>query len=286
MNIQISNLKKTFTYLSFFFPELNFNQKELSQSGSEKLINYLVLIIDALIKSENLHNKRNLHLGEDRSFFAHNPVHIMENINSYLSKFSSRIFNFSRTECQTFIFVLENLIDYYKNVNLYVSEKDKSSYFTDYRFWIENFFKIFDQKITGAVFSNEKMKRVNNILDPNNQAENNVVFSNSSTSFSLFPFMIEREKQNLFLHRVTENALVYRYIQKEKDILIKDSYSDQRVFEFLISNFDFKSANFLKKRVDDGKNIILKNCDQIEAAFNFQREKLFTESYNILKEIS
>ncbi len=59
----------------------------------------------------------------------------------------------SKTERQTLVFILENLSDYFKNGRLQAEDKEKKNLFADYKFWIENLFKLFDQKISGAVTS-------------------------------------------------------------------------------------------------------------------------------------
>ncbi len=155
MNILFNQFKKLSSFLVSFSPQLELEREELNRENSEKLIRSMVYIIDALIKAENLYKKRNLILPEGRSFFTGDTVEIMANINLYLYKFDTKVLNFTRTERQTFIFIIENIIDYFKNCSIYSNQRDKRNLFIDYRFWIENFFKIIDQKITGSIQSSK-----------------------------------------------------------------------------------------------------------------------------------
>ena len=165
MNVLFSNLKKINNLLSIFAPRENFEKKGLNKKNSEMLIHYLSYILDALIKGESLYNKRNFILPEEKNFFPGNRIDVMSNINLYLYKFETRILSFTRTERHTFVFIIENLIDYFKSDDLYLESKDRKNLFVDYRFWIENFFKIFDQKISGTIYSGKSKVNLKNIFN-------------------------------------------------------------------------------------------------------------------------
>ena len=186
MNIQYNQFKKLDSFLTYFFPQLEINQKELNQENSERLILYLVIIIDTLVKGENMYKKRNLMLPEGKSFFTTDIVDLMMNINLYLYKFDTTIFNFTRTERQTFIFIIENIIDYFKRGRYYIEKKDKKDLFIDYRFWVENYFKMFNQKITGSIYSSKKLN-LKNFFYSNDSLNNELIYSNASVSFSISP---------------------------------------------------------------------------------------------------
>ena len=125
MNIQISQFKKLNSFLATFIPRVEGEDQELNKTDAENLIRTLVFIIDSLLKAENLYKKRNLILPDGRSFFTGDIIGIMTNINLYLYKFDTKVLNFTRTERQTFIFILENIIDYFKNSSVYANQKDK-----------------------------------------------------------------------------------------------------------------------------------------------------------------
>jgi ATP-dependent Clp protease ATP-binding subunit ClpC len=285
MNIQFNQFKKLHSFLVSFSPQLEFDGEGLNRENSEKLIRLLVYIIDALIKAENLYKKRNLILPEGRSFFTRDTIEVMANINLYLYKFDTRVLNFTRTERQTFIFIIENIIDYFKNCSIYANQRDKRNLFIDYRFWIENFFKIIDQKITGSIHSSKKIN-LKHFFHPDDSIKNQLVFSNAASSFSISPFVITKGNQNLFLAGVTDDALIYKEIEFEKEIVIKSKTYDTLVFEFLFSNFDFSRADFLKKRIKGEAYILAETFELIRKACDYHKERRFKESYDILKEIS
>lgn len=285
MNIQFGNLKKINGILSCLAPRVNFEKKELNKKNSEKLIQYITYILDALIKSECLYKRRHLILPEGKDFFPGDIIDILSNINVYLYKFETRILNFSRTERHTFVFIIENLIDYLKNNDLFLESKDKKNLFIDYRFWIENFFKIFDQKISGTIYSGKGKVNLKNIFNSGDSNKNNLVYSNQSVSFTLSPFLVNKGNQVFFLAKVTNNELIYKDIELEKEVIVRNKNFDIKVFEFFVSNFDFTNANQIKERIKNEDNFLVEKSEIIESAYNFHKEKLYTESFNLLKEL-
>ena len=285
MNIQLSQFKKLNTFLASFVPDVEAEKTELSKSSTEKLIRSLVYIIDSLLKAENLYKKRNLILPDGRSFFTGDIVAVMTNINLYLYKFDTKVLNFTRTERQTFIFILENIIDYFKNSSVYPNQKDRRNLFIDYRFWIENFFKIVDQKITGAISASKKVN-LKNLFNSDDSVKSQLVFSNATTSFSVSPFVISRGNQHLFLAGITDGGLIYKDINYEKEILVKSKHYDSLVFEFLFSNFDFSRADLLRKRVKVEMDGLAGRFEAIRNACDYHKDRRFKESSELLKEIS
>ncbi|MGD2088211.1 MAG: AAA family ATPase [Candidatus Aminicenantes bacterium] len=286
MNIQYSQFKKLDSLLTIFFPQLEFNQKELTQENSERLIHYLVIIIDTLLKGENMYKKRNLMLMEGKSFFTTDIVELMMNINLYLYKFDTKIFNFTRTERQTFIFIIENIIDYFKRGRYYVEKKDKKDLFIDYRFWVENFFKMFNQKITGSIYSSKKLN-LKNFFYSNDSVNNELIYSNASVSFSISPFAINRDNKNLFLSQIRDGQLIYtdNLDNEEKGIVIKSLKNDVKIYEFLLSNFDFEHARAFKGKLKNERHGLPEKAELIENAFYYHKERLFMDSYNLLKDL-
>lgn len=285
MNIQISQFKKLNSFLAAFAPQVEGENQELNKTDAEKLIQSLVFIIDSLLKAENLYKKRNLILPDGRSFFTGDIIGVMTNINLYLYKFDTKVLNFTRTERQTFIFILENIIDYFKNSSVYANQKDKRNLFIDYRFWIENFFKIIDQKINGTVSSSKKVN-LKNLFSPDDSVKNQLVFSNASTSFNVSPFVIGKGNQILFLAGITDGGLIYKDIDYEKEILVKSKLYDSLVFEFLFSNFDFSRAGLLLDRVKVELEGLEGKFETIRKACDYHRDRKFKESYELLKELS
>lgn len=286
MNIQFTQYEKVITYLALFYPHVDFTFKDLNKRDSEKVLTYLFHILDALFKGENFYKKRNLVLPEGGSFFPGNSVGIIENINSFLYKFTPKAFSFSRTECQTFIFIVENVLDYFKNVNYYVDKRDKKNLFIDYRFWIENFFKVFDQKITGAVFFNKKPLNFKNIFNKDDSLVNTLTFANSNISYSLFPFVINRDGVNLFLHKITPSGLIYLDVISRETVSIDDEDIDKRVFEFLLANFNFEDMTPLKRRIDLEEHPQFQVYTALKESFRLNQEKLFEDSKKIADKLT
>ena len=286
MNIQYNQFRKLDSFLAYFFPQLNFAPRELNQENSERLIRYLVMVIDTLVKGENLYKKRNLILPEGKSFFSREIVDLMMGINLYLYKFDTTIFSFTRTERQTFIFIIENLIDYYKRGQFYADKKEQKNLFVDYRFWIENFFKMFNQKITGSIYSSKKLN-LKNFFYSNDTVNNELIYSNTSISFSISPFAVNRDNKNLFLVQVTAGQLIYTDMveEDEKEVAIKNSKYDLKVYEFLFSNFEFANARLFRDKIKNERHVLLEKAELIENACNYHKERLFMDSFSLLKDL-
>ncbi|MCU0287268.1 MAG: ATP-dependent Clp protease ATP-binding subunit [Acidobacteria bacterium] len=286
MNIQFNQFKKLSTFLETFSQQLEIEKNELNKTDAEKLIRSLVFIIDGLIKAENLCKKRNLILPNGRSYFSSDTMEVMTNINLYLYKFETRVLNFTRTERQTFIFILENVIDYFKNSAAYANQKDKRNVFLDYRFWIENFFKIIDQKLSGVLSTNNPVnsKRFFNTAE---SLKDQLIFTAGELSFNIFPFIINVENQYLFLAGITEHGLLYKDLGCENDFFIENEEYEQLVFEFLFANFDFAQAEKLKERLRGSENgVFIDSLPAVRKAYEYHRERRFKESSDLLKEIS
>ena len=286
MNIQYSQYKKLDSFLSFFLPQLNFGLRELDRANAERLIHYLVVIIDTLIKGENLYKKRNFILPEGKSFFSADIVDLMLNINLYLYKFDTTIFSFTRTERQTFVFIIENIIDYFKRGRFFADKKEQKNLFIDYRFWIENFFKMVNQKITGSIYSSKKLN-LKNFFYSNDSLNNELIYSNTSISFSISPFTVNRENKNYFLTQVTDGELIYKDItaEEEKDLVIKNSKYDLKVFEFLFSNFEFPTAKLFTPKLKNERHVLLEKADIIENSCGYHKERLFQDSFNLIRDL-
>ncbi len=281
MNIQYSQFKKLNSFLLYFFPDLDFERRELDQENTDILIQYLAIVTDALFKGENLYKKRNLILPEGKSFFTRDIVDLLSNISLFLYKFESQVFNFTRTERQTFIFIIENVIDYFKRCRFFVDKKDRQNLFVDYRFWLENFFKMFNQKISGTIFSSKKLN-LKNFFNTNDAIHNELIYSSPAISFSISPFAINRDNRTLFLIRITDSQLVALDVQEEKETILKNIKYDLKVYEFLFANFEFHSADLFYDKLKKERHVMLEKREIIRNAWNYHKERLYQESYNEL----
>lgn len=289
MNIQFNHLKNIKSFLQVLFPDFKGNRFQLNEKNSDKLTRYLVSILDSLIKAENYYHKRNFVPGEESFFVNQNPVVMLKNISSYLNKFNTRLFGFTKTERQTFIFIIDNIADFYKSRDLFEQEKDKSDGYTDYKFWIENFLKIFEQKIKGVlrkerVFSEHHGQEGG--ASKEKTGKNEIVFSNSEMKLSLSPFIIPKKDSCLFLHEIQDDKLSYRNLTTGKSVGVKDRKLDIEVFEFLLSNFNFRNARKIKSRLRVYDNLLFKQSELIENVYLYSQKRNFVVSYNLLKSVS
>lgn len=272
MNIQIENYRKLNAFLTVLFPGLDLTKTDLNQTKTDDLVRAIVFAIDILAKSENLTEGRNILLPRQRSFFSDNVVDLMENISVYFSKFNPRFFSFTKTEAQTFVFILENLIDYFKKNEVFKDRKEKKSLFVDHRFWIENFLQIVDQKLNGELIADRSVKHTRKIY-----------FSNSQWDMDLLPFVIPDDNNVFLLGGIGGKGLDYKNFSMQRSITVADRELDEKLFRFLIANFSFEEINIIKERILHGGTPLKKNIDLIENAYLLHQEKMYGESLNIIK---
>ncbi|MDD8012139.1 MAG: hypothetical protein PHX05_01515, partial [Acidobacteriota bacterium] len=148
-------------FLSVFLPDFKLDKREFNKENADRLILTLVDVLDALFKAENLSRRKNLQLPPGKTYFPGDPLAILENVIAYLQAFNTQVLSMSKTERQTLVFILENIGDYLKNCCLREEDREKKGLFADYKFWIENLFKLFDQKISGAVTANRRVTAKN-----------------------------------------------------------------------------------------------------------------------------
>jgi ATP-dependent Clp protease ATP-binding subunit ClpC len=284
MNIQFTQYKKLHSLLASFYPNQNVDKKELNKKDSGELINYVITIIDTLIKGENYHKNKNVMLPNGRSFFTENRVEVLSNINLYLYRFETKILNLTKSERQTLIFIIENVIDYLKSSSTFDGQKDKGTLFMDYRFWIENFFKMFNQKIDGTIYSSKKVN-LKSFFNTDDSSKNQLVFSNATVSFNLSPFLLVKGNQNLFLQGITDKSLVYKNEETGKKVLIRNKQYDAEVFEFMVYNLNFRNALPVKTRLKSSQNILVEVFELLADAQEIYRNNQYQQSHDILQKV-
>lgn len=274
MNIQIENYKKLNHFLKGIFPYLDLSKPELSKTRTDELVHAIVTVIDVLAKCENLYENRNIILPRHQGFFSENTVDLMENISIYLYKFNPRFFSFTKTEAQTFVFILENLIDYFKKHEVFREKKERENLFVDHRFWIENFLQIVEQKINGEI-----------IIRPPGDIHGRVFYLNPAGEMNLAPFVVLKGIDIVFFSSVSEKGLRYKNLATKKTSTISNSDLERNFFQFLIRNFCFKEINEIKQRIHDDGSQLIKSIDLIENTFVLYQEKMYAESLNILNNL-
>ena len=138
MDIHIEDLNKVSGLISTFFPDYSIKKGGFRSNNSGELVRLITLITDVLIKSENFRKGQNLDLPRDYDFFSDDIVGILKNISFYIQRFESGIFKFTRTERQTFLFIIENIQEFFLISGSNEKKSVQESNFLDHKFWIEN----------------------------------------------------------------------------------------------------------------------------------------------------
>ena len=193
-------------FLTVFSPDFKFEKREFNKENADLLLVNMIAVLDGLFKSENLARKKNFQLPVGKTFFSGDIFQMLETIIGFLQVFNTQVLNMSKTERQTMVFILENISDYLKNQKTQLDDKVKKGLFGDYKFWIENLFRLFDKKITGSVTlkpnAAEKKRAAGG-------QEGELVFANATVTFSLAPFLLCRDGQTLALTRVVADGMAY-----------------------------------------------------------------------------
>ena len=278
-----SQWKQMALFFSYLFPDLKLEKKELNKENAEKAIHCLVFFLDALFKSENISLKKNFAWGPNKKIFSRDAVFLMENIILFLQVFNTQALTLTKNERQTFIFILENIIDYFRQQQLPEEDKNKKNLFVDFQFWIENLFKMFDLKITGSIVPNQQPD-LKNLLSTGNPAHPDLIYTNSTVTFSLFPFLIRPNGRSLFLVEASERGFTYLDVQDGGEILLVQEDICRNVSEFYLANFALNELETAKGWMKDVDEPWLRRAGLIESAISHHNQKLFADSFNLLNE--
>jgi ATP-dependent Clp protease ATP-binding subunit ClpC len=272
-------------FLSIFLPDFKFEKREFNKENSDRLIFYIVSVLDALFKAENLARKKNFQLPAGKVFFGNDILQTLENIITYLQTFNTQVLSMSKTERQTLVFILENLSDYSKNSRLQTEDKEKKNLFADFKFWIENLFKFFDQKISGVVTAS-KRPPVKNLFGPQDTLPDELIYGNATLNFSLFPFVIFQNDQVFLLSQLAEKEVIFCNISSGAEIGLNAESVWQKIAEFHLANFCFADLERIQPQLPKDTGGFLGKWREVESAFRNQQLKLFTESLMQLEEIA
>ena len=272
-------------FLGIFLPEFKLDKREFSKENADRLIGHLAHVLDALFKAENLARRKNFQLPPGKTFFPGDVLPVLENLIAYLQAFNTQVLSMSKTERQTLVFILENIGDYLKNSRLQAEDKEKKGLFADYKFWIENLFKLFDQKISGAVTVNKKVSS-KVLFGPQEPLYDELVYGNATLNFSLFPFVVLQDGQARFLSRPGEREVLYRDIDDCGEAGLGAESVWQKVAEFQLANFCFAELERVEPHLPRDDGGFLGKWREVEAAQRNQQLKLFGESLLQLEEIA
>jgi ATP-dependent Clp protease ATP-binding subunit ClpC len=272
-------------FLSVFLPDFRLEKREFNRENAERLLFILGIVLDALFKAENLARRKNFQLAPGKSFFPEDVLPSLENVIAYLQTFNTQVLSMSKTERQTLVFILENICDYLKNSRMPAQEKERKNLFADYKFWIENLFKIFDQKISGAV-TVDKRANPKNLFVPQEALTDEAVYGNATLNFSLFPFACVQEGRVFFLSRFDGSEAVFRDLEGGVESVMDSEEFWRKIAEFQLANFCFTELERLEPRRQKLESGFWGKWREVEAAQRQQQMKLFTESMLQLEEIA
>ncbi len=283
MNKLFNTMTKLNEIVSAFFPETKMGKLEFNEKNAKTFLFKLIPIVDAITKAENLYKKRNIYLIESEYWLTVDPIKSLERIALYIRKFDSLSFSMSKTDRQTFIFILENIIDYLKQDRSVSEKPEKKKLFNEYRFWVENFFKLLEQKISGEI---DIIKTGIDDLDVEFDVIEKFHYSNNKINIPLFPFAFNLDSKLFFPSDLTEKG-VSLYNESAKNDLVIEYYDLNRsLFEFFVLNLRLSDGEVLKSKVDSSENLLTSNFGKINMALLYSNKKQYHDSYELLNSVS
>jgi len=271
-------------FLGAFPPDARPERREFNCENADRLIACLLLVLDALFKAENLARRKNLRLAPGRTYFPDSLPLLLDNLVAYLQEFNTQVLSVSKTERQTLVFILENIGEYLRNGQK-LEEKDRRALFADYRFWIENLFKLCDQKIGGAVVASKRVSP-KNLFGPQEALHDELIYGNAAVNFSLFPFAVVQEGGVLFLARLDADGALYRGPAGGDGVRLAQDGLWPKVAEFLLANFCFAELERVERLLPAGEEGVLGKWPQVEAAQREQQLQHYAESQQLLDELA
>ncbi len=271
-------------FLAAFLPEPKLDKREFNRENADRLILSLIGVLDTLFKAENLSRRKNLQLPPGKTFFPDEPLAILENVVAYLQSFNTQVLSMSKTERQTLVFILENIGDYLKNSGMREDEREKRGLFADFKFWIENLFKLFDQKVSGSVTASRRVS-AKNLFGPQEALHDELIYTNATLSFSLFPFAVVQDGRVLFLARLDGNGAFFRDVGGGAAVKLEAEGLWEKAAEFLLANFSFVDLERSEGNLSRREAGFLGKWRLVEAALRSRQLRRFAESMQQLEEI-
>ena len=271
-------------FLGAFLPDSRPERREFNCENADRLIAGLLLVLDVLFKAENLARRKNLRLAPGRTYFPDSLPLLLDNLVAYLQEFNTQVLGVSKTERQTLVFILENIGEYLRNGQK-LEEKDRRALFADYRFWIENLFKLCEQKVGGAVTASKRVSP-KNLFGPQEALHDELIYGNAAVNFSLFPFAVVQEGGVLFLARLDADGALYRGPAGGEGVRLALDGLWPKVAEFLLANFCFTELERVERLLPAGEEEVLGKWRQVEAAQREQQLQRYAESQQLLDELA
>lgn len=268
MTLQVNQLKNTNEFRLAFFPGFKLDDRTLNWETTEELLQFDIHMLDALIRAESLHKLKHCPIEDGVLLFDPSPGSALARIRKYLASFDSKLFLFTRSERQTFGFVLENLGEYLNRSENAADSGERQQLFRDYRFWAENFFTILDQKLTGTIV------QVDSEEDGDTEAPY-LRFESDAIRIPLFPFVLIRDHRRLFLERVFPQGIEYLDIAQGRRLRFTRKELDIPVLTYLFSLLDVETARLVASRLGSGEHELIDQLDVLERVLNLFAERKY-----------
>lgn len=235
------------------------HKRNVSPQDVTELLLGLDWLLSLLIKAESI---ARLQLAADEPgspLLNADPGCQIQFIKQYLENYSSSLFSFNRSERQTFVFVLENVMEYLRQQTdsaQTAAPPSSAPQFIDSRFWFENLFKMVDEKLTFNLGSD---------------AQGRPVLLDSDREIPLTPFVIKQDETILLFSELDQNGPVYRSLSG--NVSQNGGFNERlQLAEYLIQNLALTELEPLLTGLSPDDSPLLSVRSRVQAAVDFYRE--------------
>lgn len=216
-------------------------------------------LLSLLLKAESLTRLQLVSPEQSPPLLGNDSSSQIQFMKEYLDSYSSLLFSFNRSERQTFVFILENVIEYLRQSSEGETTPAPSTVahqFIDSRFWFENLFKMVDEKLT-----------IN--LGPGEDGE--LVMMDSDRQVPLSPFVIRRGEVIYLFHEASEEGPRYSTFDRSESVV---GFGEERLrlAEYLLQSLALPELELLQPGRPLSGSPLLGMTDQIKSALELYQD--------------
>jgi len=220
------NIAKVLEYLGYDIKKI---KKILSKGDFLIIIRDLLIILDSILKSTRkfpfhyeTFNKKEL---GSETILSFDILSLLKRIKEYFTRLNLSVIKMDSQLKISFIYVLDNVLDFYTEYLSLKNKKDVSELLKVYLFWISTFVNNLNELLSGE-FS------FRNLEENNNYSE--VFFKATDLSINLSPYLLydNRKKKLIYLNNISNKG--FNYVNKDGEL--EFIFINKRYFDVVYEN--------------------------------------------------
>jgi len=247
-------------------------KKNASPKDVTGLLLSLNWLLSLLLKAESIARLQLVNTDQNSPLLSKDPFSHLQFIKDYLDNFSNMLFSFNRSERQTLSFVIENVIEFMRQQNSTDKSSDFSTspQFIDSRFWIENLFKMVDEKL---------------LLNLETNVQGDLILVDSDKEIPLSPFIIKHNNTIYLFYELGSEGPLYHSLDHESSFIASQE-ENLHLAEFLIQSLSLTELRQLLPHLSSKQSPLLSQVYQIQTAVDFFHNSEWHQTITTLDQIS